>query len=127
MKAAAALRVKAIFHVAAVSDFTIKPQRGKIDSASRLTLNLKPTPKIIRQLRKWNPTALIVGWKYEVNGDQETALAAGTEQIKRCKTDACVVNGPAYGEGFGWIAEDRVHCANERALFARLREFTSPQ
>ena len=127
MHAAAALRVKAIFHVAAVSDFSIKPHRGKIDSASRLTLNLKPTPKIIHQLRKWHPAATIVGWKYEVNGNQDTALAAGTEQIRRCRTDACVVNGPAYGEGYGWLTDSSEHCPNERALFARLRQFTSPR
>ena len=39
MKAAAAFRVKAIFHVAAVSDFTVKTQRGKISSSAKLSLD----------------------------------------------------------------------------------------
>jgi len=127
MKAAAALRVKAIFHVAAVSDFTIKKLPGKISSGDGLSLNLKPAPKIIRQLRKWHPSALIVGWKYEVNGDRESALEAGSEQIRRCKTDGCVVNGPAYGDGFGWVTDTTEHLPNERALFAQLKKFTSPR
>ena len=54
MKTAAALRVKAIFHVAAVSDFTIKKLPGKISSGAEFSLNLKLAPKIIRQLRKWH-------------------------------------------------------------------------
>ena len=127
MKAAAAFRVKAIFHVAAVSDFTVKTQRGKISSSAKLSLDLKPSPKIIRQLRKWHPSALIVGWKYEVIGDRITALEAGFEQIHRCKTDGCVVNGPAYGDGFGWVTETSEHFSNERALFAQLRQLTSPR
>ena len=55
LEAAAALRVKVVFHVAAVSDFTVKrPQKGKIPTTASLTVELKPTPKlkIIKRLRE---------------------------------------------------------------------------
>ena len=121
MKEAATLKVKAIFHVAAVSDFTVaRPRRGKIPSAESLTLTLKPTPKIIRQLRRWHPEAFLVGWKYEVTGRHKQVINKGLEQIKTCRTDACVMNGPAYGEGFGLVAKETKHCVDERALFLHL-------
>ena len=121
MKEAEALKVKAIFHVAAVSDFSIaRPRRGKFSSAEKLTLTLKPTLKIIRQLRRWHPNALVIGWKYEVSGKLKQAINKGLEQMKNCQTDACVVNGPAYGEGFGLVRKEAEHCPNERALFRRL-------
>ena len=41
---------------AAVSDFEFKKKSDKkIDSSSSLSLNLKPTTKIIRQIKKINP------------------------------------------------------------------------
>ena len=118
LEAAAALRVKAAFHVAAVSDFTVKrPRKGKIPTTASLTLELKPTPKLIHSLRKWFPDAFLVGWKYEVEGGKKSALTAARAQIKQCKTDACVANGPAYGEGFGIVADEVTHCRDDAALF----------
>ncbi|HIG81832.1 MAG TPA: DNA/pantothenate metabolism flavoprotein domain protein [Verrucomicrobiales bacterium] len=118
LEAAAALRVKAVFHVAAVSDFTVKrPRKGKIPTTASLTLELKPTVKLIRSLRKWFPDAFLVGWKYEVEGGKKSTVAAARAQINKCKTDACVANGPAYGEGFGVVADEVAHCEDDAALF----------
>jgi phosphopantothenoylcysteine decarboxylase/phosphopantothenate--cysteine ligase len=118
LRAAAALKVKAIFHAAAVSDFYMKqPLKGKIPSTEKLKLDLTPTPKIIRQLRKWHPNAFLVGWKFEVTGGCASAIAGARRQIKSCKTNACVANGPAYGEGFGVVTNAVIHCKNDRALF----------
>ena len=118
LEAASSLRVKAVFHVAAVSDFTVKrPRKGKIPTTDSLTLELKPTPKIICSLRKWFPDAFLVGWKYEVDGGKKSTLAAARTQIKKCKTNACVANGPAYGEGFGIVADELTHCTDDAALF----------
>ncbi|MCX8109223.1 MAG: phosphopantothenoylcysteine decarboxylase [Verrucomicrobiae bacterium] len=107
----------AVFHAAAVSDFTLsgvyirsasgcfQPVAfGKVPSGvPSLWLELKPVPKIIAELRQWFPSATIVGWKYEVDGDRESAIARGLSQIAACATSACVVNGPAYGEGYGLV------------------------
>jgi len=101
--AAEQLPISAIFHVAAVSDFYL-PGAGieKIPtSEGPLNLTLEPTPKLLPLMRGWFPAATIIGWKFEASGDRESALAAGRDQLHRCGTDACVVNGPSYGEGFG--------------------------
>ena len=113
--------ISAVFHVAAVSDFTpMVPQRGKIDSSKKISIHLDPTPKIINQLREWYPTALLFGWKYDVEGNQNNLITRGFEQITRCRTDYCVLNGPAYGAGFGLLKRKLVHCPNQSCLIGNL-------
>jgi phosphopantothenoylcysteine synthetase/decarboxylase len=103
----------AIFHAAAVSDFqfgrvwedaerTRALAAGKLSTRSgSLFAELVPTPKLLPQLRGLHPGAVITGWKYEVDGDRAQAVQRALRQIEDCRTDACVVNGPAFGEGFG--------------------------
>jgi hypothetical protein len=42
-----------------------------------------------------------------------------------CSTDLCVVNGPAYGEGFGLVGKkgDPAHLGNPPLLFDALEKF----
>jgi phosphopantothenoylcysteine synthetase/decarboxylase len=112
--------VDAVFHAAAVSDFKfgkiwrrtpqgelIEVRSGKIPTQGGVLLaELVATPKLLAQLRGWFPNALLVGWKYEVEGDRARALAAARQQVAACRTDACVANGPAYGRGFGLVRAD---------------------
>jgi phosphopantothenoylcysteine decarboxylase/phosphopantothenate--cysteine ligase len=109
--------VQALFHAAAVSDFsfgkiwrraasgalTEMKARKLTTRAGVLMAELLPTPKIIAELRDWFPHALIVGWKYEVEGDRAGAVRQAEKQLTECRTDACVANGPAYGAGFGLV------------------------
>jgi phosphopantothenoylcysteine decarboxylase/phosphopantothenate--cysteine ligase len=129
-------RVDAVFHAAAVSDFGFgrvfsrdasgdmeEVQAGKFSTRQgSLLVELIPTPKILPQLRSWFPGAWLVGWKYEVDGTKEDAVAAGTEQIRNSSTNACVVNGPAYGPGFGLLADGKpcVHLPEVASLFDHL-------
>ena len=129
-------KVDAVFHAAAVSDFAagqvfrraaegqLEPlKQGKLSTRDgELLLELKPTPKIIARLREWFPAALLVGWKYEVDGNRDSALGQGRSQISENQTNGCVVNGPAYGEGFGWLGSDgqAEHLAGQAELFAKL-------
>jgi phosphopantothenoylcysteine synthetase/decarboxylase len=104
--------IVAVFHVAALADFKVKQltdadgricDSPKIDSrAGSLTLVLEPALKIIGELRRLFPVAAIVGWKYELAGSREDALARGWRQIREHRTDGCVVNGRAYGRGFAF-------------------------
>lgn len=128
--------VDAVFHAAAVSDFAVgqvfrrdddgqlKPLNvGKHSTRDGdLLLELKPTPKIIASLREWFAQALLVGWKYEVDGDRDSALGQGQTQIVENQTNGCVVNGPAYGDGFGWLsnADQAEHLADKADLFNKL-------
>ncbi len=107
----------AVFHAAAVSDFRFgkvwrraangalgEVQSGKLPTgAGTLLAELVPTAKIIAELRGWFPRARLAGWKYEVEGGRAAAVALGEAQMAECRTDACVVNGRAYGAGFGLV------------------------
>jgi hypothetical protein len=118
----------AIFHAAALCDFQVASIEGglgvkKIPTRDgALTLHLEPAPKILPRLREWFPGAFIVGWKYELDGDRFAALAKGAAQIRECRTHACVVNGAAYGEGFGILLpnEKLTEVADKRGLAAVL-------
>ncbi len=128
--------IEAVFHAAAVSDFAfgriwrrsrsgalVELSSGKIPTREgTLLAELVPTPKIIAQLRDWFPKALLVGWKYEVEGERETVLGLAREQVTQCRTDACVANGPAYGDGFGLVTAStpHTHLADAPALYAAL-------
>ena len=126
----------AVFHAAAVSDFSFgkiwtrlpsgdlsEIKSGKISTrAGTLLAELVPTPKIISELRDWFPRAKIIGWKYEVDGDRASVIAAAQKQIRECRTDACVANGPGFGIGFGMVTTDKkcVFLANAAGLFVCL-------
>ena len=102
--------ISALFHVAALCDFKVRQvedengqavQSAKIESrAGSLTLHLDPARKLISELRRLFPRATIVGWKYELAGTRQEALAKAWRQLRENRTDACVLNGRAYGDGF---------------------------
>jgi len=104
--------IAALFHVAALCDYRVarvEDERGARQSAAKiesragaLTLSLEPARKVIAGLRQLFPKAALVGWKYELNGSRPDALDKVWRQIRECRTDACVVNGRAWGEGFGF-------------------------
>ena len=135
----AGLSVRAVFHAAAVSDFTFgnvweqspdgkltQCKGGKISTRhGQLLAELVPTPKVIRELRNWFPLALIVGWKFEVDGNRESAIAKAQQQIAENRTNACVTNGRAYGDGFGLVIQTGqcIHLADAAALYAALEKF----
>jgi phosphopantothenoylcysteine synthetase/decarboxylase len=137
LRAHAGGTVDAIFLAAAVSDFqfgrAFQPvaggaleeiKAGKLSTRTgTLLVELVPTPKLLPQMRDWFPAARLTGWKYEVDGDRAAALARADEQLAAARTDACVVNGPAYGPGFGLLTREGCRdLENRTALFAALLE-----
>ncbi len=116
-----------IFHAAALCDFTVEASAAgkKIRSNAELTLTLHPAEKILPHLRPLFGGALIVGWKYELGGTRDEALARARSQITHARSDACVVNGSAYGEGFGLLENGSVdHLADKAALSTHLVRWT---
>ena len=129
-----------IFHAAAVNDFGFgkifeKDRNGTLreipestkyathGNVSSYFVELRPTVKILPQLRALFPQATIVGWKYETEGNQADLLAKVEYQIEKCKTDFCILNGPAFEQGFGTkyviISKNRsrINCSNMDLLF----------
>jgi phosphopantothenoylcysteine decarboxylase/phosphopantothenate--cysteine ligase len=140
LKAVSSKKVDAIFHAAAVSDFAFgriftPNESGKLAEIKsvnkiptrqgKLLVELVATPKIIAGLRGWFPRTRIGGWKFEAEGARADAISAARQQIAECSTDLCVVNGPAYGEGFGLATRNGkvAHLASAPLLFEALEKF----
>jgi phosphopantothenate---cysteine ligase (CTP) len=128
-------RPAVVLHAAALSDYQVQAVRdrnGKRLSARKkiataegvIQLELRPAPKVIAQLRGWFPEAWLVGWKYELEKGKAAALARGRQQMRTHDLDFCVVNGGAYGPGFGLCrqAGAAVHCRGGVALARRLEK-----
>ncbi|KIE59244.1 phosphopantothenoylcysteine synthase [Methylacidiphilum kamchatkense Kam1] len=101
---------QAVFHAAALCDFQVKEivdQEGKETVKAKIAtdreywMRLVPARKLLENFREVFPKALLTGWKYEVSGNYETVYKKGKQQIERSGSDYCVLNGPAYGQGYG--------------------------
>jgi phosphopantothenoylcysteine decarboxylase/phosphopantothenate--cysteine ligase len=107
--------IAAVFHVAALCDYKVKGVKNdqghachsaKIASRSgALTINLEPATKVISKMRELFPASILVGWKYELVGTRKDALANAARQIQENSTDACVLNGRAFGAGFAFCQQ----------------------
>jgi len=127
----------AIFHAAAVGDFQVGAvfrrdddgrltpvHSGKFSTRDgSLLAELRPTPKILAQLRDLYPKAWITGWKYEVDGTRDEVLQRARAQLQSCSSDAVVANGPAYGPGYCWMTNhSQSHLGDSRELYRLLTE-----
>ena len=127
--------IDAVFHAAALCDYRVEQVLSAAGEAmssrkfatrdGRLHLILAPAMKVLPKLRDWFPKARIVGWKYELAGTRDDAFAKVWKQLRDCQTDACVLNGAAYGEGFAVCHTDgRVEtCAETPELCALLNDW----
>jgi phosphopantothenoylcysteine decarboxylase/phosphopantothenate--cysteine ligase len=78
---------------AAVSDFEFSEKYDKkIDSSSSLFLNLRPTSKIIREIKKINPDIFLVGFKAEFNISTDDIIKCAKKQILDAGTDLVIAN-----------------------------------
>ena len=90
---------------AAVSDFEFRKKSDKkIDSSSSLFLNLKPTTKIIRQIKKINPDIFLVGFKAEFNISKSEMIECARRQIENAGTDLVIAND---------ISKDKCHFGSD--------------
>jgi phosphopantothenoylcysteine decarboxylase/phosphopantothenate--cysteine ligase len=100
----------AILVPAALPDYALKctrdlqggvlPEGKWPGSLPGLQIELTPGPRILPILRDYAPKAKIIGWKWETQGDMKEIRKIAEKQIQTCRTDGCVLNGPAYGDGY---------------------------
>jgi len=65
----------------------------------------------------------LVGWKYELDA-RPTRVAKGRKQIDDCLTDACVLNGDAYGSALvSFPRGEQAHLPDKAALCRFLIEW----
>lgn len=99
--------------VASSSDFIRNPcsvlvlhfTGKRADDAGQLTITLEPATKVIGKMRELFPKSILVGWKYELVGTQNDALAKASRQMEDNRTDACLLNGRAFGPGFAFCRQ----------------------
>jgi len=114
----AAHQIGAVFQVAALCDYKVRRvaddagaecHSAKIASRSGpLTIELEPATKVLPQLRRMFPEAILVGWKYELAGTRDEAIARAQRQIQEAGVNACIINGRAFGSGFGVCVDGSV-------------------
>ncbi len=106
-------QVNFVFHVAALTDFVVREVTDadghpltspKFASTGPLQVTLDPAPKVLAGLRRLFPASILVGWKYELEGTASDLRLKARQQMEENLTDACVLNGPAYGSGFGFLS-----------------------
>lgn len=83
-----------IIHSAAVGDYAPPEQYGKIPSGQReLILRLYPTPKILDEIKKWDPTCLLISFKAAPPQTKSHALTSiATQQRQRSQSDLVFAN-----------------------------------
>ncbi|QLG62908.1 bifunctional phosphopantothenoylcysteine decarboxylase/phosphopantothenate--cysteine ligase CoaBC [Halorarum salinum] len=99
----------ALVSAAAVSDYTVEPAAEKIRSGEEsLTLELRPTPKLVDAVREARPDLAIVGFKAETDGDDEAMAEEARELLGRVGLSFVVANDASVMGG-----------ETTRALFVR--------
>jgi len=101
------------------------PSKKWPGSLPKILIELRPSSRVLPTLRSKAPKAKIIGWKWEAGSKPEEAISAAQQQCLNCKTNASVLNGPAYGTGYLLIPAEggNVPCADARALGEALLRF----
>lgn len=80
------------FHAAAVSDFKIAAQEGKIPSEQALTLQLMPREKIYTQIKASNPRIKLIAFKAEWEKSDKQLLEEAKLKLQSSDIDFLIVN-----------------------------------
>ena len=80
-------------HAAAVSDYSVAPQEGKISSdAEKIEIILTRNPKIINKIKIMNPNIKLIGFKLTSTADKELILDKVSSLFKNAYCDLVVHN-----------------------------------
>ncbi|MGQ4554726.1 bifunctional phosphopantothenoylcysteine decarboxylase/phosphopantothenate--cysteine ligase CoaBC [Halobellus sp. GM3] len=82
----------ALVSAAAISDYTVEAADEKLRSGESRTLELRPTPKLLDDVREAHPSLPIVGFKAETSGDDEAMVAAARGILERSGLAFVVAN-----------------------------------
>ena len=95
-----------IFHVAAVSDFSIKhPFVGKHSSTEPLPLELEPKKKLLDTIRTLNPHVFLVAFKAEYGLSNEELASVAAKRLTQSSSDLIIANDIGR-EGVGFQSDE---------------------
>ncbi len=110
-----------LFHTAAVSDFI--PEKildKKLESKKSFTLKLKSAPKILHQIKSWNPKIRLVGFKAVYKLPEKELIKVGMNKLKESKSDYIIVNDVGK-EGVGFAVDtNEVYIISPNGLLAKI-------
>ncbi|MDP8260139.1 MAG: phosphopantothenoylcysteine decarboxylase [Candidatus Gygaella obscura] len=105
-----------IIHSAAVSDY--KPNtvtKQKIASGKKtLSLKLKPTKKIVKLIKKWDPQTFLVQFKLETNKSKNSLIKKAYESLKENNADLVIANDLRNLDKVNIIAKDKKQTSVKR-------------
>lgn len=87
-----------VIHSMAVSDFSFIPMEGKLKSNNAeafiesMRQRIVWTPKIILNIKDWNPNCLLISFKFENSGDENALMESALESMRYAKSDFVVAN-----------------------------------
>ncbi len=94
-----------LIHAAAVSDYTVEQHAGKIDSSENVSLELHTAPKIINEIKKWNPHIQLIGFKAVHGVNEENIYELVQQKFEDSEADFIIVNDISRKD-IGFSSED---------------------
>ena len=90
-----------VIHSAAVSDYApVTTYKGKIKSGKEnLIIKLKPTIKIVDQIKKWDKKVFLIKFKLEVNVKEKELIERAYESMLASNADLIVANDLKHMKG----------------------------
>lgn len=75
-------------------------ETGKMTSDEPPIIHFKKAPKVLSEIKKWNPSVILVGFKLEHTEDQEYLFERANLRMETSKAEFMVANktGSLYGE-----------------------------
>jgi len=118
-----------VLHAAAVSDYAPAPVRGKVASGRPAwTLRLLPRPKLVAELRRRHPRAILCMFKLESGVSRAELVRRATAAARRAGADLVFANrledvgrehrGLLIDPGRGGVTEARTRAAAARVILA---------
>jgi phosphopantothenoylcysteine decarboxylase/phosphopantothenate--cysteine ligase len=106
----------ALVSAAAISDYTVEANDEKVRSGQDLTLELRPTPKLIDTVREAHPELTIVAFKAETSGNDDAMVEQARELLDRVGAAFVVANDASVmGRDDTRVLVVRTHAVREFA------------
>lgn len=121
----------AVIHSAAVADYSPVKTTGKISSGGELKVQFRATPKIIKEIKNWDPQIFLVGFKLESSIPDEKLVNAALKSLKSNRADLVIANDLTLirtgahrglfvsGKGLETIAEGKENIAKELVSYLK--------
>ncbi|MEI5906775.1 phosphopantothenoylcysteine decarboxylase [Bacillus spongiae] len=95
-------RIDVVIMAAAGSDWIIDKvlgqngevlsQQGKMSSDNPPIIHFKKAPKVLKQIKEWDPNVVLVGFKLESNADKNLLIDKAKDRMATSKADLMIAN-----------------------------------